>query len=267
MHAFIFNGLLLLLVSTLSYTKNDFKEFISNNIPLREDGRIYIPHHIKHVKLDIGLSYFAPMSQYWLTHENDLIVFGFEPNPPSVESLLNGAIIQHPSLGAPLEKRFVGTSFFLIPCALGLSSQPFVKLFVTKNCDCSSIYKSKEIVNDLEIERVINVPIFSLADFFDLFPFDTHPVIDYINIDTQGADLDIAKSAGSYLKDKVIYITLEAENSHYANTVNSQQDIQNYMDSIGFVKCSSFLTSDPTYFNPRFAKYIKQNVVTIYQQG
>ncbi len=96
---------------------------------------------------------------------------------------------------------------------------------------------------------------------------DTHPVIDYIKIDAQGADLDIVKSAGNYLTEHVVYITLEAEDVHYANTVNSAYDIQQYMLSIGFVPHRSSQVSDPTYFNPRFAEYIRQHTVLIYQKS
>ena len=84
----------------------------------------------------------------------------------------------------------------------------------TKNdCGCSSLYEP----SNFEVAKIIDVPIFTLADFFDIFPFDTHPIIEYIKIDAQGADLDIVKSAGHYLKDRVIYITIEAEDLHYKN--------------------------------------------------
>ena len=242
----------------------DLKTLVSKIIPLRHDGKIEIPSHIKHIKLDIGLSYNAPMSQQWLSRENDLLVFGFEPNPTSVASILQGARKKDFSHGDPLEKRFIGTNFFLIPCALGLSNDTMIKFFVTsKDCGCSSIYQPK----DFEIERIINVPIFSLSSFFDLFPFDSHPIIDYIKIDAQGADLDIVKSAGHYLEERVIYITIEAENSQYENTVNSSQDIDNYMRSIGFIRHITSYTSDPTYFNPRFSDYIRTHNVQIYQKG
>lgn len=242
----------------------DFKAIVSGIIPLRQDGKIEIPTHIKHIKLDIGLSYSAPFSQYWLSHENDLQVFGFEPNPAAIHSILHGAIKQHESHGNPLSIHFIGKEFFLIPCALGLSSDGAIPFYVTKNdCGCSSIYPPKY----LDVERVINVPVFRLADFFDLFPFDTHPVIDYIKIDAQGADLDIVKSAGDYMKERVIYVTLEAEDLHYKNTVNSLQDIDSYMKSIGFIPYISVNTSDPTYFNPRFAEYIEKHDIQIYQKG
>ena len=245
-------------------SKADLKSLVREVIPLREsDGKIRIPEHIKHVKIDVGLSYSAPMSQYWLSREDNLLVFGFEPNPASVASIYKGAIKQHPSHGEPLNPKFIGDNFFLIPCALGLSTNNIINFIVTRDCGCSSLYTPKHF----DIERIIDVSIFSLADFFDLFPFDTHPVIDYIKIDAQGADLDIVKSGGHYISERVIFITLEAENSHYENTVNSALDIDNYMKSIGFIAYQSRQTDDPTYFNPRYSDYIKKNNVTIYQKG
>ncbi len=247
-------------------SQEDLKTLISQTISFREDGKISIPSHIKHIKLDIGLSYSAPMSQYWLTHEDDLLVFGFEPNPEAVHSILQGAKKRHAGHGDPLDKKFIGTQFFIIPSALGLQSMSnsLMKFYVTKDdCGCSSLYRPKE----MEIERIVNVPVFSLSDFFDLFPFDTHPVIDYIKIDAQGADLEIAKGAGRYLAEKVVYITLEPENDQYENTANSHQSIDAYMHSIGFIPHTSKDTGDPTYFNPRFIDYIKNNPVKIYQKG
>lgn len=266
----IMRTLLFMLFACAIYAKSDsdlsrdLKTMVGHVISLRKsDGKIDIPAHIKHIKLDIGLSYSAPMSQYWLSHENDLLVFGFEPNPECVRSILQGATKQHESHGIPLEKKYIGTNFFLIPCALGLSHDKIIQFFITKNdCGCSSVFCPIY----LEVERVIEVPIFSLSDFFDLFPFDTHPVIDYIKIDAQGSDLNIVKSAGNYLKERVIYVTLEPENAHYQSTINSLADIESYMGSIGFVKHLSPHTTDPTYFNPAYSDYIKKHPVTIYQK-
>lgn len=259
-------SLLILCIHALCASDNahqDLKDIVQSIIPLRPDGKIHIPHNIKHVKLDIGLSYSAPMSQYWLSHEDDLLVFGFEPNPECVTSILQGATKRHESHGEPLEVKYIGKNFFLIPCALGLSQNTAIRFFATTDLGTSSIYVPKYI----EIKYIIEVPIFSLAAFFDLFPFDTHPVIDYIKIDAQGADLDIVKSAGHYLTERVIYITLEPENLQYENTVNSHEDIDMYMHSIGFVPYNSPNTGDPTYFNPRYTDYIKYHNVQIYQKG
>jgi hypothetical protein len=239
----------------------DLSAIMRGNVPLRDDGKFLIPAHIKHIKLDIGLSYNAPMSQQWLSQENNLLVFGFEPNPASVTAIMEGANKHH---FMHLDTRFIGKSFFLIPCALGLSKSNTIKFFVTANdCGCSSLYPPKFF----PIERIIEIPIFPLRDFFDLFPFDTHPVIDYIKIDAQGADLDIVKSAGMYLTERVVYVTLEPENNQYENTVNSEKEIDSYMRSIGFIRYTSSHTDDPTYFNPAYTEYIKTNPIHIYQKS
>ena len=47
----------------------------------------------------------------------------------------------------------------------------------------------------------IEVPVYSLKHFFDLFPWDRFEFIDYIKIDAQGADFDIIKGAGDYLNE------------------------------------------------------------------
>ncbi len=256
--------MLLACTDMLKAESDDLKAFASNSVPMREDGKFKIPEHVRHIRLDIGLSYSAPMSQYWLSHEGqDLLVFGFEPNPACVNSILHGATKRDQSHGDPLQTKFIGKQFFLIPCALGISSNSVIKFYVTKDCGCSSLYFPKR----LGIERQINVPIFSLSDFFDLFPFDSHPVIDYIKIDAQGADLDIVKSAGHYLTERVIYVTLEAENGQYENTVNSKEDIDTYMQTVGFIRYRSAHTQDPTYLNLRYANYVKTNTIQIYQKG
>lgn len=239
-----------------------FRQFISPSIPLRSDGKISIPDHIKHIKLDIGLSYNAPHSQHWLTQENNIIVFGFEPNPDAVKEIKKGAVKRHPAHGQPLDVKHIGNRFFMVPCALGTSKSGKVRFFVTKeDCGCSSVYEPIEF----QVEKIIDVPMFSLSDFFDIFPFDTHPIIEYIKIDTQGADLDILKSAGNYLKDHVIYITVEAENGQYKNTANSLEEIEKYMIAMGFIRFFTKDTRDPTYLNTRFIEFAKKNPIKIFQ--
>src|SRR5579872_5432908 len=129
----------LLVLTPAQACSSDLKSFVGKIIAFGPDGKIDIPKHINHIKIDIGLSYSAPMAQYWLSHEENLLVFGFEPNPNSVQSILQGAAKQHNSHATPLETKFIGQNFFLIPCALGISSKPTVPFFITKNdCGCSS---------------------------------------------------------------------------------------------------------------------------------
>jgi FkbM family methyltransferase len=232
--------------------------FLTKNtiIPIK-DGKIFIPSSTKHVKIDIGLSYSAPHSQLWLNKEDDLIVFGFEPHPESCLSILNGSVKRDPSHGETLEKKYINNGFYLIPCALGLENKTVTLYSASDDIGCSSIYEPVNIV----IDNILTVPCFTLKSFFDLFPFDEHPLIDYIKIDAQGADLDIIKSAEDYISNHIIVITIEAENEQYKNTNNSLDVIYNYMLNIGFEFISSKMTVDPTFINKKF-----KNISVYYEQ-
>jgi FkbM family methyltransferase len=225
------------------------KLIIDNTKLMIDNGKIVIPKDTKHIKLDIGLSYSAPHSQLWLKKEKDLIVFGFEPHPDCVKSINEGAIKRHESHGETLEIKYINKNFYLIPCALGLKNEN-VKFYSTINdVGCSSVFEPHNM-ND--IAKIINVPCFTLKTFFDLFPFEEFNLIEYIKVDAQGSDLDIIKSGGEYIKNNVAVITLEAENAGYKNTNNSEADIFNYMESIGFKYVKSNLTLDPTFINTKF---------------
>jgi FkbM family methyltransferase len=225
------------------------KEFFSSFLPLSIAGKIDIPKNINHIKIDIGLSINAPISEYLLTHEKDLFVYGFEPNPESVRSVENWQTIP----------KYLNKNFFVFPCALGKYFEEEITFYVTKsNVGCSSVFVPK----DIEVEKTIKVPIFKFSQFFDIFPFDTHPIIEYVKIDAQGSDLEIIKSAGTYLSEHVVLITAEPENNQYLNTINSVQEMDAFMLSIGFIKHEEY-SQDVTYLNTRFVDYFNQHDILI----
>lgn len=235
------------------------EKFILNNTSLKfkENGKLDLPKNKKHVKIDIGLSYNAPQSQLWLSKENDLLVFGFEPHPDSVKSITNGAVKLHSEHGNPLDIKYINKQFFIIPCALGLVNTN-LKLYSTSNDPgCSSVFEP----NYFNINNIFEVPCFTLKSFFDIFPFEDYPLIEYIKVDAQGSDLNIVKSGYEYIKNHVAIITLEAENFQYKNTSNSESEINSYMESIGFEKVYTTRTTDPTFINKKF-----KNLEIYYQQ-
>ena len=221
----------------------------SNNIEFEND-KIKIKSNVKHIKFDIGLSYGAPQTQNWLKNENDLLVFGFEPNPTSVADIKSpNNSKRHPCHGELLENKYINKSAFIIPIALGLNND-FLDFYITSNdVGCSSLYKPK----DLNVKQTIKVPVFKLYDFFELLPLDTINYIEYIKIDAQGSDLDILKSAANYISDKVVFVTLEAESGVYIGVEhNNENNISAYMNSIGFQRINHPNTADPTYVNSKF---------------
>lgn len=214
-----------------------------------------IPDNITRIKLDIGLSYNCPHSQIWLEHNNDLYVFGFEPNIESINIIKNGNIQKQQSFHSkPISDYFLQNKFCLIPVALGnVSEVSYVKFYqMDKDCGTSSLYIP--IDKSLgSIKSVIKTPLYSLKHFFDIFDWDRFPYIEYIKIDAQGSDYNILLGAGDYLKDRVVYITAEPEHKQYENSENNTTvNIKNYLESQGFIQVFNKDTIDPTFLNKKF---------------
>ena len=184
-----------------------------------------------------------------MSEEENLIVFSFEPNPESVKAILDGTGKRNPGHGDCLDPIFINDKVFIIPCALG-QEEKIVQLYSTsKDCGCSSLFQPVTF----QVDKVIDTHCFTLKSFFDLFPFDKFPLIEYIKVDAQGSDLDIIKSGGDYIQKHVAIITIEAENNQYRGTTNSLRDIVKYMNSQGFslIK-NSDKSKDPTFVNEKF---------------
>lgn len=213
-----------------------------------------IPNSCTHVKLDVGLSYNAPQSQSWLSREDaGLMVFGFEPNPESVAFLTRkNNQIQH---------RYIEEGRFVIqPCALSSVEEPTTMKFYVSNNDCgtSSLYPNDETRLG-KIKEVIDVPVYSLKMFFDGFPWDRFQYIDYLKIDAQGSDLNILKSAGSYLSERVVYVTAEGDGNQYIGADEcSAANIISYMESQGFMLIRHTNTTDPTFVNKKYIELSKK---------
>ena len=212
------------------------------------------PAKCSHVKLDIGLSYNAPYSQRWLAHEDDtLMVFGFEPNPESISHIKSkNNYLRNRNC---LDTKYIEEGRFVIqPCALSNVTEPTTMKFYVSQDDCgtSSLYPNDETRLG-KIKSVIDVPVYSLKMFFDGFPWDRFEYIDYIKIDAQGSDLNILKSAGSYLQERVVFVTAEGDGYQYigANECD-EHNITEYMKSQNFVRIKHANTQDPTFINKNY---------------
>jgi len=218
-------------------------------------NKIVIPSSCSHVKIDIGLSYTAPISNKWLIKESDVFVMGFEPNPHCCDMILSSRFNPTSFPDFNLEKKFIEQGRFkLFPYALSdvdnITTQNF---YINKNdYGTSSLYTHNQKILG-PIEKVINVNVINLKMVFDIFPWDRFEYIDYIKIDAQGSDLKILKGAGDYLKEKVVYITAEPDGHYYNNCENcSEENIDNFMISQGFNRINHPNTVDPTYINAKF---------------
>jgi FkbM family methyltransferase len=217
-----------------------------------------IPENKKKIKIDIGLSYCAPHTQCWLEHaaneNNDLFVFGFEPNPYNCNSIMYKDLITHYN-PRRLQNKFINENYFcLIPVALSNVNEMKYMDFYNMNNDSgtsSLYYPIDKTLGD--IKSITKVPVFSLKHFFDIFDWERFPYIEYIKIDAQGSDLDILMGAGDYLKNNVVYITAEPEDTQYDKCHhNNKNNIVNYLQQQDFIYIDHPNTTDPTFINKKF---------------
>ena len=160
-----------------------------------------------------------------------------------------------------LKTKYIDEGRFVIqPCALSSVSEPTtMKFYVSANdCGTSSLFPNDEIQLG-KIKDVIDVPVYSLKMFFDGFPWDRFEYIDYVKIDAQGSDLNILKGAGSYLRERVVFVTAEGDGHQYIGAGEcSTQNIIDYMKSQGFMLIRHLNTTDPTFVNKKYIELSKK---------
>ena len=210
------------------------------------------------------------MFQLWLDKEDDLLVFGFEPEPNSIECIKTGIIdrnkIGKKTNGNPFNKKFLEDNrFILLPYAVDNVDKLTVKKMYIEDGDVgvSSLYEfSDSVMNNFKLRETIDVNVINLKMFFDIFPWDRFPYIDFLKIDTQGADLNVLKSAGSYLKDRVVYVTVEADGHQYSGSDAFTKNIVEYMTSQDFIYINHYNTNDPTFLNKKY-QHLKNKIFII----
>lgn len=231
-------------------------------LTIPETGKIRLPPKIKRVRLDIGLSENAPMSRQWIQEdfENDLLVFGFEPNPQSRKFLFNGNS-QWPN---PIDPELIGKKLIVLPFALCPHPEVCrVPFYITKdNSGCSSLFKPKTI----KIQEKIQVEACSLKNFLSLFPFEQVSWIEYIKVDAQGGDFGIIQGIGEYF-DKIAVITLEAEVDEYPESDNRIDKIEKFLMQRNFVREHSLNCDDPTFVNQAYKSLIETKKIRPFQRG
>jgi FkbM family methyltransferase len=223
---------------------------------------IKIPENCTHIKIDVGLSYSAPISNKWLIKEPNVYVIGVEPNPICCDMILHQKMPSSPFLDFNLEKLFIEQGRFqLLNYALNDTNEETLLDFYINHNDygTSSLYTHNQTVLG-NIEKIIKVKVISLKMLFDNFPWDRFEYIDYIKIDAQGSDLKILKGAEEYLKEKVVYITAEPDGHYYIDCNDcSEENIDKYMLSQNFIRVNHINTRDPTYLNKKF-EYLKDKI-------
>lgn len=194
---------------------------------LDQNEKIKLPDWCKKVSIDVGTSINAPNSEYWINSDNELCVFAFEPNPFNVKHLRTGEKVWP----IHLDPKKIDNSFFLIECALSKGSPRYSDFYCTEgDSGTSSMFKPSYF----GVKKLVKVPTISLKHFFDLFPWGKIQFIEHLKVDAQSADFDIIVGCGEYLKNRVLYLSVETNTGNqYLNSENPQQ-MKEYIEGLGF---------------------------------
>lgn len=150
-------------------------------------------------------------SQGWQIFAPNLSIYGFDADADACDEA-----------NAELESRQINWKEIHIPLALGKAIEERT-LYVTKHPMCSSLYPP----NEPYLERLADLPELVNLDFS--FEIDTTTLdrfcqeqgvseIDFLQIDVQGADLDVLEGASKILNCGTLAIQVEVEFSHlYTN--------------------------------------------------
>ena len=224
--------------------------------------KLNIPEYANHLNIDIGLSFSACHTNQWIKKQHDLFVISIEALPYNVEKLLEGnqTSFHHREKSHYLNKDYINEKCYILPCAITNEDSNSVEFFQTKDSGQCSIYEPPKTRDIYQIDSIINVPSFKLKELLDIINYsDKIQYVEFLKIDVQGADLDIVKSGGTSLQEKVVYLCLEPEIIYGSKDNNSIQSIASYMESINFVRVQLPTTSDPTYINKKYSHLFPPN--------
>jgi len=202
--------------------------------PLLKDSKIFIPKKFKKVKLDVGLSMNAPHAEVWTENEKDLLVIGFEPSSLCHDSFTNHnkeMSSQYPNYTF-VNPNKIFNNFYPLKCALSNGEPRFQTFYTTGNdLGCSSLYEPTYF----PVIQTEEVPVITLKDFFNLFPWEQIPYIDQLKIDTQGSDYEVLLGAGDYLNN-IVYITLENSTHNQYKKEDDYHKFDFYLKQFNFIK-------------------------------
>lgn len=199
-------------------------------------------------RVDVGLSYNAPVAAAWLAADADpaLCVVGLEPHPGCVHELWSGMNRLHGALdpwGQPttyLPASEVGARFRLVPAAVddvpdeGVVEADFHA--TSRDPGCSSLcVPSARCERVAGAARKIRVPCVPLARVLRALP---PGVVEHLKTDCQGADLRVLRSAGELLAERVLYVTPELETGDLYASSHTRPEIEAFLASRGFTAVS-----------------------------
>jgi len=148
-------------------------------------------------------------------------------------------------------------NIFLYNCALG-NENTNKKMYLSNNDgQSSSFLKPKEHLNEHP-----EVKFRDVSDDMQIKIFDELNIkkIDFLNIDTQGYELEVLKGSKISLANDVKYIILEVNKKELYNGCPVVADIDKFLSIYNFVRTDTYFWLDKYSWGDAF--YIKKNLIT-----
>jgi FkbM family methyltransferase len=163
----------------------------------------------------------------WQIFAPNLTIYGFDADPDACDEA-----------NANLEERGVNWEEIHIPVGLGKEVGD-AKLYVTKNPMCSSLYPPNEqylarfggLPELVNLDYEIPIEVITLDHFCQTEDIDE---IDFLQIDVQGADLDVLSGASWILDKSILAIQIEVEFSHLYKDQPLFADVDTFLRAKGF---------------------------------
>jgi FkbM family methyltransferase len=178
-------------------------------------------------------------SQGWGIFAPHLTIYGFDADADACEAA-----------NADLESRQVDWTERHVPLALGNSTGEST-LYVTQHPMCTSLYPPNEsflarfegLSSVMNLDFTIEIETTTLDDFCQQ---ENLKEVDFLQIDVQGADLQVLEGAAHLLEQSVLGIQIEVEPSHLYINQPLFADVDTYLRQQGF-----------TLFDVTFARRVR----------
>ncbi|ELS33691.1 MULTISPECIES: FkbM family methyltransferase [Pseudanabaena] len=166
-------------------------------------------------------------SQGWQIFIPNLSIYGFDADADACDAA-----------NAELETRQINWKEIHIPLVLGKSIEERT-LYVTKDPMCSSLYPPNEpyLARLAELPELVNLDFSFEVDTITLDQFcqdEGISEIDFLQIDVQGADLDVLEGAKNILSHSTLAVQIEVEFSHLYTNQPLFADVDTFLRKYDF---------------------------------
>jgi FkbM family methyltransferase len=200
---------------------------------------------MKKIRVDVGLSHDARNSMHWLSHNNDLIVYAYEPNINNINRLKNSNEYKR------VKDRMVIHEY-------GLSDKDGEFTFYETDGDpgCSSFYIPN---SNLEYSYKEKKAILKNANII-FKNLKNDDIIELLKIDAQGSDYKILETIKHNL-NRVVYLDVEitTHNKYDLDYHLTKEEFVQYVNSLGF-ETLEVGREDGRFYNKSFIEDINKKI-------